>query len=214
MRGLKAFAARRVSSVRGSAAAGVNVGQRSGGKRKPRIVHGRIPTEHHAEHADGGEHCPRWSYVPHLGAGCAERHTSPCSNRPARAAAAFAKMPADLLVKDVNGFWAGFVPGMKDGDRYRFYVVGTEARASSAIPMRASSNSTGIRTATASCAIPAIIPGMTQASARRLSATSSSTSFISAFFTQRTPPARISGRIASARSSTWWTGSNTLRISA
>ena len=41
------------------------------------------------------------------------------------AAAAFAKMPADLLVKDVNGFWAGFVPGMKDGDRYRFYVVGT-----------------------------------------------------------------------------------------
>ena len=41
------------------------------------------------------------------------------------AAAAFAKMPADLLVKDANGFWAGFVPGMKDGDRYRFYVVGT-----------------------------------------------------------------------------------------
>ena len=24
-----------------------------------------------------------------------------------------------------NGFWAGFVPGLKDGDLYRFYVVGT-----------------------------------------------------------------------------------------
>ena len=32
---------------------------------------------------------------------------------------------SDLLVKDANGFWAGFVPGMKDGDLYRFYVVGT-----------------------------------------------------------------------------------------
>ena len=28
-------------------------------------------------------------------------------------------------MKDANGFWAGFVPGIKDGDRYRFYVVGT-----------------------------------------------------------------------------------------
>jgi 1,4-alpha-glucan branching enzyme len=36
------------------------------------------------------------------------------------AAAAFPKLPADLLVKDANGFWAGFVPGLKDGDRYRF----------------------------------------------------------------------------------------------
>jgi 1,4-alpha-glucan branching enzyme len=41
------------------------------------------------------------------------------------AASAFAKMPAGMLVKDANGFWAGFVPGMEDGDRYRFYVVGT-----------------------------------------------------------------------------------------
>ena len=37
----------------------------------------------------------------------------------------FAKRPEDLLVKDADGFWAGFVPGMKDGDLYRFYVVGT-----------------------------------------------------------------------------------------
>src|SRR5262249_26212914 len=31
----------------------------------------------------------------------------------------------DLLVKDASGFWAGYVPGMADGDLYRFYVVGT-----------------------------------------------------------------------------------------
>jgi 1,4-alpha-glucan branching enzyme len=38
---------------------------------------------------------------------------------------AFPKNPGDLLVKDANGYWAGFVPGIKDGDLYRFYVVGT-----------------------------------------------------------------------------------------
>jgi 1,4-alpha-glucan branching enzyme len=37
----------------------------------------------------------------------------------------FAKSPEDLLVKDSNGFWAGFIPGIKDGDLYRFFVVGT-----------------------------------------------------------------------------------------
>lgn len=40
-------------------------------------------------------------------------------------AAAFAKDPGDLLVKDEHGVWSGFVPGMRDGDLYRFYVVGT-----------------------------------------------------------------------------------------
>ena len=40
------------------------------------------------------------------------------------ASAAFPKHPDDLLVKDANDFWAGFVPGIKDGDLYRFYVVG------------------------------------------------------------------------------------------
>src|SRR6267142_1046188 len=35
------------------------------------------------------------------------------------------KNPGDLLVKDGEDFWAGFVPGLKDGDLYRFYVVGT-----------------------------------------------------------------------------------------
>ena len=37
----------------------------------------------------------------------------------------FAKDPDHLLVKDAAGFWAGFVPSIKDGDLYRFYVVGT-----------------------------------------------------------------------------------------
>jgi 1,4-alpha-glucan branching enzyme len=31
---------------------------------------------------------------------------------------------ADLLVADANGLWAGFVPGLADGDEYRYYVVG------------------------------------------------------------------------------------------
>src|SRR3954466_7696074 len=39
--------------------------------------------------------------------------------------AAFLKNSGDLLVKDANGFWTGFVPGITDGDLYRFYVVGT-----------------------------------------------------------------------------------------
>ena len=30
----------------------------------------------------------------------------------------------DLLVRDANGYWAGFFPGVTDGDLYRFYVVG------------------------------------------------------------------------------------------
>ena len=38
---------------------------------------------------------------------------------------AFPKSPGDLLVKDGSGYWAGFVPGIEDGDLYRFYVVGT-----------------------------------------------------------------------------------------
>jgi len=39
--------------------------------------------------------------------------------------AAFPKNPGDLLVKDSHGYWSGFVPGIQDGDLYRFYVVGT-----------------------------------------------------------------------------------------
>ena len=31
---------------------------------------------------------------------------------------------ADRLVRDANGFWAGFVPGIVDGAEYKFYVEG------------------------------------------------------------------------------------------
>ena len=116
----------------------------------------------------GGNLVAGRSHVPHLGAGMRWRCTSPCKPGGA-AAAAFPKNAGDLLVKDANGYWAGFVPGLKDGDLYRFYVVGPAARASSAILMRASSSSTGIPTATASCAIRRAIPGTTQISVRRLS---------------------------------------------
>jgi 1,4-alpha-glucan branching enzyme len=34
------------------------------------------------------------------------------------------KNPDDLLLGDRNGYWSGFFPGVADGDRYRFYVVG------------------------------------------------------------------------------------------
>jgi len=39
--------------------------------------------------------------------------------------ATWQKNPDDLLTKDANGFWAGYFPGVVDGDEYRFYVVGT-----------------------------------------------------------------------------------------
>ena len=35
------------------------------------------------------------------------------------------KNPDDLLVQDRNHFWSGFFPGVKDGDPYRFWIVGT-----------------------------------------------------------------------------------------
>ena len=66
----------------------------------------------------------RRSHVPHLGANSAgglHRAETTAGTAPA----AFPKNAGDLLVKDAEGFWAGFVPGIKDGDLYRFYVVGT-----------------------------------------------------------------------------------------
>jgi 1,4-alpha-glucan branching enzyme len=35
------------------------------------------------------------------------------------------KNPDDLLIKDQQGVWSGFFPGVRDGTEYRFYVVGT-----------------------------------------------------------------------------------------
>lgn len=31
---------------------------------------------------------------------------------------------SNKLVKDADGYWAGFMPGVKDGDQYKFFVVG------------------------------------------------------------------------------------------
>jgi 1,4-alpha-glucan branching enzyme len=43
-------------------------------------------------------------------------------------AAGYVPSPADELVKDpATGHWTGFFPGVVDGTRYRFYVVGTGA---------------------------------------------------------------------------------------
>jgi 1,4-alpha-glucan branching enzyme len=41
---------------------------------------------------------------------------------------AWAPDDANALVRDPHGYWAGFVPGVKDGDRYRFHVVGAGSR--------------------------------------------------------------------------------------
>ncbi len=38
--------------------------------------------------------------------------------------ASFTPGPGTILTKDANGFWGGFVAGVKDGDAYRFFVVG------------------------------------------------------------------------------------------
>ena len=59
-----------------------------------------------------------------MGADGARGLHSPSTARPAFAASDFSKRPGDLLVKDANGFWAGFVLGVRDGDLYRFWVVG------------------------------------------------------------------------------------------
>src|SRR5207302_3327088 len=36
----------------------------------------------------------------------------------------YSKNPSELLVEDANGYWTGYFPGIKDGDLYRFYVIG------------------------------------------------------------------------------------------
>src|SRR4051812_45402482 len=32
--------------------------------------------------------------------------------------------PKTLLAKDPRGFWTGFIPGLKDGTEYKYWVVG------------------------------------------------------------------------------------------
>ena len=36
--------------------------------------------------------------------------------------------PEQLMVKDANGYWTGFMDGAREGDPYQFYVVGTGSR--------------------------------------------------------------------------------------
>ncbi len=36
--------------------------------------------------------------------------------------------PDQLMVKDTNGYWTGFVAGAREGDPYTFYVVGSGSR--------------------------------------------------------------------------------------
>lgn len=40
----------------------------------------------------------------------------------------WSKNDADLLVKDAHGYWSGFFPSVKDGDLYRFWIVGQGPR--------------------------------------------------------------------------------------
>lgn len=41
-----------------------------------------------------------------------------------KAGPGWAAADTNKLVRDANGYWAGFAPGVKDGDPYRFHVVG------------------------------------------------------------------------------------------
>ncbi len=38
------------------------------------------------------------------------------------------QIPDQLMVKDTNGYWTGFVAGAREGDPYTFYVVGSGSR--------------------------------------------------------------------------------------
>jgi 1,4-alpha-glucan branching enzyme len=38
--------------------------------------------------------------------------------------AAWEATPANLMTRDWRGYWSGFIPGVRDGDAYKFFVVG------------------------------------------------------------------------------------------
>ncbi|MBN1608185.1 MAG: alpha amylase C-terminal domain-containing protein [Polyangiaceae bacterium] len=40
----------------------------------------------------------------------------------------WAPSPESLLIRDASGYWAGYVPGVREGARYKFYVVGEGSR--------------------------------------------------------------------------------------
>ncbi len=41
---------------------------------------------------------------------------------------AWSQTDSSRLIKDAAGYWSGFVPGVKDGDHYKFYVLGQGSR--------------------------------------------------------------------------------------
>src|SRR5919201_4122922 len=35
---------------------------------------------------------------------------------------------SNLLVRDPRGYWAGYIPGIREGTHYKFYVIGSGSR--------------------------------------------------------------------------------------
>ena len=85
---------------------------------------------------------------------------------------------SEVLTNDGNGFWAGFIPGVKEGDRYKFYVVGRghsgfkrDPYARELTTRRISRAQRSSRPATVWFATRASISGAAKTFARRLSTT-------------------------------------------
>ena len=78
--------------------------------------------------------------------------------------------PAAQLVKRGNE-WMGFVPGLKDGTRYKFFVVGLGSTGFKRDPRAAKLSPCPVCRLTALSAIRTPFPGMTKGSARRPSTT-------------------------------------------
>ena len=68
-------------------------------------------------HSDGCELDRRWRYISRLGAACPLRACARRFNNRQR-------NNANLLTRDDQGHWRGFIPGVRDRQRYMFYVVG------------------------------------------------------------------------------------------
>ena len=117
-----------------------------------RSVHARVPTQYRPGDATRRDRRPGGVTFRTWAPAAREVYIA-LSSRPAALRRLFPRTPDDLLVKDANGFWTGFVPGMGTATSIASTWSAPAARASSAIPTRASWSSTGIRTATASCAI-------------------------------------------------------------
>jgi len=80
--------------------------------------------------------------------------------------------PADELVKDpVSGHWTGFFPGVVDGAKYRFFVVGEGGSGLKRDPFARELELYGYQTAIASCGTSTHTRGMIRASVHRRSMT-------------------------------------------